>query len=189
VVRLRSRSLLLLVGASLLAALAAGLAILYGFGYSSEGANATVGNASQVAPEVGALAPDFELIDLGGESVRISDYLGKPVLVNFWATWCAPCVLEMPNIQKYYERHPGAFSVIAVNADESRNTVDGFVQDMGLTFPVVLDPGSKVQTLYRLLGYPTTYFLDAEGVVQFRHIGLLREKDLEEYLVKMGAIQ
>lgn len=188
-VRLRSRNLLLLVGASLLAVLAAGLAILYGFGYGSEGANATVGNASQVAPEVGAQAPDFELIDLGGESVRISDYLGKPVLVNFWATWCAPCVLEMPNIQKYYERYPGAFSVIAVNADESRNTVEGFVEDMGLTFPVVLDPGSKVQTLYRLLGYPTTYFLDAEGMVQFRHIGLLREKDLEEYLVKMGAIQ
>jgi len=95
----------------------------------------------------------------------------------------------MPNIEKYYENYPGAFSVIAVNADESQDTVERFVKDMSLSFPVVLDPGSKVQMLYRLRGYPTTYFIDSRGFVRFRHIGMLTESKLEEYLVELGAIQ
>jgi thiol-disulfide isomerase/thioredoxin len=186
---MRSRSLLLLIGAILAAVLAAGAALGYGFGFF-DGARSLSGlrKLSQAAPEVGSQAPDFELASSSGESIRLGSFLGKPVLVNFWATWCAPCVLEMPNIQKYYEKYPGAFAVIAVNADESQVKVERFVKDMDLTFPAVLDPGSKVQALYRLRGYPTTYFIDSQGVVRFRHIGMLTESQLEEYLGELGAI-
>jgi thiol-disulfide isomerase/thioredoxin len=187
---MRSRSLLLLIGAILAAVLAVGAALGYGFGYF-DGASSLLGlgKLNQAAPEVGSPAPDFELASASGESIRLASFLGKPVLVNFWATWCAPCVLEMPNIQKVYDKYPGAFAVIAVNADESQVKVESFLKEMGLTFPAVLDPGSRVQALYRLRGYPTTYFIDSQGVVRFRHIGMLTESKLEEYLLELGVIQ
>jgi peroxiredoxin len=138
-------------------------------------------------PQVGSKAPDFELMDLSGEQVRLSDQRGRPVLINFWATWCAPCVLEMPNIQKYYERYPGEFVVLAINAGESPEVVKRFVADMGLTFDILLDPGGKIQELYRLQGYPTSFFLDAEGRIQAQHIGMLTEAQLEDNLMKVGV--
>lgn len=136
---------------------------------------------------IGASAPDFKLSGLSGESVSLSDQRGKPVILNFWATWCAPCVIEMPNIQKFYENNPDEFQVLAVNADEPERTVRQFVDDMGLTFKVLLDPGGKIQSLYQIRGYPTSYFIDAQGKIRAQHTGSLTEDQLANYLLLVGV--
>jgi thiol-disulfide isomerase/thioredoxin len=152
------------------------------------GVSEFVGSRAHAAgPEVNALAPDFELENLAGERVRLSERLGKPLIINFWATWCAPCILEMPNIRKFYEKYPGQFDVLAVNANEPRRDVERFVDDMSLTFDVLLDTGGKTQQLYQIQGYPTSFVIDSQGVIRVEHIGLLTEDNLKDYLLKVGV--
>jgi peroxiredoxin len=176
------RKWLRLLGIGLIISLGLGLVIVYGFGFA--GAHKAPDQA-----QVGALAPDFELKNLKGETVRLSDYQGKPVLVNFWATWCAPCKLEMPNFQKYYAKYPGQFEILAIEFGEPQDTVSRFVRDMRLTFPILSDPDAKVHALYRFLGYPTSYVIDQKGVLRFQHVGLMDEAALDKYLKEVGAIQ
>lgn len=174
------------ISGGLLIGLGLGLAIVYGFGLAE--VPAIRGSDAPDSAKVGALAPDFELESLSGEYIRLSDLKGKPVLVNFWATWCAPCVLEMPNFQEYYEKYPGAFEVLAVNFDEPHDTVSKFVKDVGVTFPILFDTDAKVHGVYRFPGYPTTYVIDSDGVVRFQHVGLMDESTLEKYLTEVEAI-
>lgn len=177
------RNWLLVIGIALLVGLALGVAYLYGF-------SSTV--ASTRAPDmaqVGAPAPDFRLETLTGETIRLSELIGKPILINFWATWCAPCVLEMPNFQKYYENFPGQFEVLAINSGEPRDAVEEFVEDMGMTFPVLFDDSAQVLGVYRFPGYPTSYIVDKQGVVRFQHVGLMDESTLEKYLTEVEALK
>lgn len=171
----------------ILTGLGLGLLVVYGLGFAGGFSLGEKKAPEQV--EVGELAPDFELMSLTGEPMRLSDLRGKAVLINFWATWCAPCVLEMPNFQKYYENYPGDFEILAVSSGEAEDTVAKFVKDMRLTFPIVLDPESKVYALYRFQGYPTSYIIDKDGIVRFQQIGLMDEATLEKYLTEVGAIQ
>jgi hypothetical protein len=87
----------------------------------------------------------------------------------------------------YRKKYPGEFEVVAVNADESLKSVVKFVKDIGVTFPVVLDPGMKAQAQFRPPGLPTSYMIDSEGIVRAQHIGLMSEKKLAEYLEKVGV--
>ena len=142
---------------------------------------------SKIAPEVGAEAPDFVLRDLAGNDVRLSDYRGETVLLNFWATWCGPCRLEMPAIEGRYQAFKeDDFNVLAINFDESEDAVREFRDELGLSFPLLLDPGGNVQHLYRIRGYPSTVFVDPEGVVSIVHIGILTEGQLDQYLLELG---
>ncbi|MBC8330632.1 MAG: redoxin domain-containing protein [Anaerolineae bacterium] len=143
-------------------------------------------SASTSTLAMDAPAPDFELVSLNGESIRLEDLRGQPVLINFWATWCAPCKLEMPAFQDRYEQHAGALRILAVNFDEPRADVHAFADDLGLTFDVLLDPGGEVQRLYQVRGYPTTVLVDADGVVRVLHIGLMTENQLDQYLAELG---
>ncbi len=135
---------------------------------------------SSPAPEVGAMAPDFTLNDLVGIRVSLSSLRGQVVLLNFWATWCGPCVQELPTIQQRY--NGGGFAVLAINFDESQEKVAGFMTELGVNLPVLLDPGGKVQELYRVRGYPTSFFLDSDGVIRIIHIGQMNQSDLNDYL-------
>jgi thiol-disulfide isomerase/thioredoxin len=148
-----------------------------------------IGRPVLPAPEVGSLAPNFELVALSGAAVRLTNALDKPVFINFWATWCAPCVLEMPNLQKYYETYGDEFEILAINAGESEWDVGKFVDDIGITFPVLLDPQSKITIEYKVQGFPTTYILSSDGIIQAVHIGMLSENKIEEYLESVGAIK
>lgn len=139
-----------------------------------------------VSAQVGARAPDFSLRDLNGNTIALSDLRGKPVLVNFWATWCAPCRLEMPYIQARYEQYGGDLIVLAVDFDEPQETVQAFVDELGLTFDVVLDPGAQVQEQYEIRAYPTSYFVDGQGVIRVVHIGIMSEDQLDGYLREVG---
>ena len=143
-------------------------------------------NQLEVAPVKGGLAPDFELISLSGEKIRLSDFRGKVVLINFWATWCVPCRLEMPAIQDRANSHPSDLVVLAVDYDESAQDVSDFVLELQLTFDPLLDPGAEVQQLYQVRGYPSSYFIDGEGVIKQLHIGIMTEGQLDSYLDDLG---
>jgi cytochrome c biogenesis protein CcmG/thiol:disulfide interchange protein DsbE len=132
------------------------------------------------SPEIGALAPDFTLWDLQGKETSLRDLRGQVVLLNFWATWCGPCREEMPTIEERY--NDGGFALFAINFDESVEIVQGYMNELGIDIPVLLDPGGKVQDLYRLRGYPTSFFIDQDGVIRFIQIGEMTADDLDNYL-------
>lgn len=141
------------------------------------------GNSS--SPRLGFTAPDFELMDLTGKPVRLSELRGTPVMINFWATWCNPCRIEMPLIQTAAEQNTNLI-ILAVNADEPVRVVQPYVEKMGLTFPILLDPESKVEIMYLVQGLPTSFFLDKNGLIQAVQIGVLSEDKLSEHLEKIG---
>jgi cytochrome c biogenesis protein CcmG, thiol:disulfide interchange protein DsbE len=143
---------------------------------------------ADVAAEEGALAPDFLLERLGEGELRLSDLRGRPVVVNFWATWCKPCRQEMPRLVEAYERYKGeGLEVVAVDLQEGRSIVGPFVEDFGIQFPVLIDRDGEVGDEYRLLGLPVTYFIDRDGVVRSVYTGPFQEKTNETNV--QGAIE
>jgi thiol-disulfide isomerase/thioredoxin len=118
-------------------------------------------------------APDFTLPTLSGGPMRLADLRGKVVLLNFWATWCMPCRQEMPTLETLYQRYKDAgLVVLAVNMDTLSTTgVEAFVQEVAVTFPIVLDPAWATAQTYRVLGLPTTYLIDRAGNVVVREVG------------------
>jgi peroxiredoxin len=135
----------------------------------------------------GPLAEDFELSDVQGQTVRLTDYRGNVVLINFWATWCFPCVAEMPAIQDRFERYQSqGFVVLAINSEDSLNEVLAFASDHGLTFPFLLDAGGRVETDYRVRAYPTSFFVSRGGVILAQHVGMMEEQQLDDYLAQAG---
>lgn len=185
----RRTLLLLLAGLSIGAAL--GIALFFGFGVRFGQPQASVSAGEDLsryyAPEVGAHAPEFTLESLGPQPVSLADLHGKVVLLNFWATWCGPCRLEMPLFQDRHEQWSDRLTIVGVNFDEPKTAVQAFADELGLTFPLVLDPGGRVQNLYRVRGYPTSIFLDENGVVQIVHIGIMAESQLDGYLQQLGV--
>lgn len=142
--------------------------------------------------EKNQVAPDFELATLTDGTVRLSDYRGKKVILNFWASWCPPCRVEMPYMENYYKEKQDAenIEIIAVNmtktergGDDKIERVEGFVQDNKLTFPILLDETGEVMKLYQIMAYPTTYIINPEGVITDVVIRELNEEILAE-LVK-----
>lgn len=137
--------------------------------------------------KAGMRAPDFTLQEVRtGEQVSLSQFRGQPVLINFWATWCGPCRLEMPHLQGVYEQYKDeGFTVIAVDAkiDDGREAVLSFVDELGLTFPVVKDATGEVETnKYNVVGYPTSVFVDRDGIIQYVHRGPMTKEFIEEKL-------
>lgn len=110
-------------------------------------------------------APEFALEDLAGNRVRFSDHRGHVVLLNFWATWCPPCRAEMPSMEKLYQAYRGrGLVILAISGDRTgQSTVEGFVQEVGVTFPILLDPANEVFAQYGVRGLPTSYLLDRQG--------------------------
>ena len=126
------------------------------------------------APQQGFLAPDFELKTLEGETVKLADLRGQAVLVNLWATWCPPCRAEMPAIEKVYNDYKEeGFVVLAVNMtyQDTFTNIAPFVDEYGLTFPILLDETSEVGTAYQLRSLPSSFFIDREGIIREVVIG------------------
>lgn len=142
---------------------------------------------SPLVPRLDEPAGDFDLETLSGAHIHLADLRGQPVLINFWATWCGPCREEMPLIEGYYRRNNSSLRVLAINFDEPVEDVQAFIAENGFTFDVLLDPDTRVADLYRVRGLPTTIFIDPEGVIRYRHIGPLSEKQLVSYLQEIGA--
>ena len=132
---------------------------------------------SEPTATVGKAAPDFELQNLDGQSISLSDLKGKPVLINFWATWCRPCIFEMPYIQEIYDEWSGkGLMVLAINRGESSSKVEQFLQSNNLSLPVLLDTKLDVFRRYNIRGIPTTFFIDKDGIIQEKIIGAFTSK-------------
>jgi len=148
---------------------------------------ASSGPATEYGPEIGKLAPDFTLTGLDGQEVTLSEFRGKPVLLNFWATWCGPCRLEMPFLQDIYEKWTGeGLVLLAVNLQEDPAKVKEFIDNAGYTFPVLLSPGNEVPLAYNIRGIPATFFIDADGIIRDIKIGaFLGVGEIESELAKI----
>jgi cytochrome c biogenesis protein CcmG, thiol:disulfide interchange protein DsbE len=141
--------------------------------------------APAVKVAVGSTAPDFVLRDLDGNDVALSDYRGKPLLINFWATWCPPCRQELPLIQRTYEANIGAFEVLGVDVREEPVRVRLMVSEFSLTYNTVLDTDGKVAISYKATSFPTSFFLDKNGVIKSIRIGELTETTMRGEVAKI----
>ncbi len=133
---------------------------------------------------VGDSAHNFGLMDLDGRQVTLAEFEGQPVIINFWATWCPPCRLEMPEFQRAFETHEeDGLVILAVNVAESAETVRSYFYDeMGYTYTPLLDKESRVAEAYGAVGLPSTFFVNATGEVTAVHRGALTQGQLQDYL-------
>ena len=136
---------------------------------------------------LGNLASDFALETLDGTEVSLSDYRGKVVLINFWATWCPPCRAEIPDLEAAYQaRQDEGFVVLGISVEEPREAVAPFAQAIGMSYPVLLDRGGQVMKMFRAPGLPISLILDRDGVIKVRHVGILTREQLEDYLAELS---
>ncbi|TDJ13318.1 MAG: TlpA family protein disulfide reductase [Gammaproteobacteria bacterium] len=120
----------------------------------------------------GQTAPDFVLRSSTGENLRLSEYRGDVVMINFWATWCGPCRQEMPLLDELYGRYQRVgFSLLGVNIDDDSRRAMAMVKELGVRFPVLFDEEKKVSKLYEVEAMPMTILLDREGTVRHIHYG------------------
>jgi peroxiredoxin len=140
--------------------------------------------------DVGRAAPDFLLRTPDGGELRFSDLRGKPVLVNFWASWCTPCRQEMPEIVRAYDASAAdRLMVVAVDLQENAAQVREFAAEFGMDFPIVIDRTGQVAEAWRIggpvEGIPSSYFIDTEGIVQARVFGPMDAERIEQELAKI----
>ena len=117
-------------------------------------------------PRTSKPAPDFALKDIYGKTVSLAQFKGKPVLLNFWASWCGPCKEELPSMQRLHEasKNNGELQIIAISIDRSNfKKVNEYAKNLNLSFPILLDPDRKTRKAYFIRGLPTSYLIDADG--------------------------
>lgn len=178
------------LAAGVLLGLAVGIAVMYGLpDAQADTADRQQDLAQQLGTlEEGSQAPQFELQSVAGETIALSQYRGQVVVLNFWATWCGPCRLEMPVLQSRFERYsPQGFIVLGINAGEGSDPITAFRDELGLSFPLLLDPQEDVQRLYRIRAYPTSILIDRQGKIAKVHFGIMTEEQLDEYLSELGV--
>jgi len=142
----------------------------------------------KIAPEEGAMAPNFLLEELRGGELRLSDLRGQPVVINFWATWCAPCRKEMPQFVQAYDKYKAdGLVILAVNLQEGKSIAGKFADDYGMEFPVAIDRDGEVGDQYHLLGLPTTYFVGRDGIIRSIFTGPFQAE--EQGTKVQGAIE
>jgi peroxiredoxin len=146
-----------------------------------------LGAADGSGPKLGEAAPEFALHDLNGAVVKLSDLRGKTVVLNFWATWCVPCRKEFPELQRVYQGNAErGLEVLAVDGQEGPAVVQSFADDFSATFPIVIDSNGSVERQYRILGLPTTWFIDSQGVVRAQQVGQLSADAIVKKLAQTG---
>ena len=129
------------------------------------------------------LAPDFEMVDRDGNRIKLSDMRGKPVVLNFWASWCGPCKSEMPDFEEAYKEYGGDITFMIVNLTDGKNetvdTAQAFIDSQGYTFPVYFDTDSNGAAAYGVSSIPVTYFIDAQGYLVAYGRGALNSETLK----------
>ncbi|MEI7024594.1 thiol-disulfide oxidoreductase ResA [Paenibacillus sp. y28] len=137
-------------------------------------------------PREGGKAPAFSLQGTDGQIHELSDYKGKALLINFWGTWCEPCVREMPAIERQYGKWKDkGFEVVGINLNESSVNVQNFVKQNGLSFPILYDPGYAIRNKYAVTSYPTSFFVTPEGKIMKIAVGEMQESFIEDTLTKL----
>lgn len=155
------------------------------------GTKSSAENGSEEAGQTEA--PDFTVVDAEGAEVKLSDFEGKPVVLNFWASWCGPCKSEMPMFQQMYETYGEELTFVMVNlTDGSRETKDSaqaYIEEAGYTFPVYFDVDSEAIAAYYVNSVPVTYFIDAEGNLRAYGEGAMDEEIFRQGLDMLGILQ
>lgn len=136
--------------------------------------------------EVNQLAPDMVLQNLDGQLVRLEDLRGRVVVLNFWATWCGPCRVEMPIFQDYHVRYSPELAILGVDFQESKEVVQEFIDQYGLTYEILLDPKGEASSLYQVTMLPNTFIIDGQGSIRFHHVGTLSQEQFTAYLAQVG---
>lgn len=157
-----------------------GVAIVQAMDKKAEPENASQEAANMGGLKVGVKAPDFELKTLAGDTVKLSDFKGKKVMLNFWATWCPPCKAEMPAMEEFHKEAGDDVVILAVNIDPHLD-VKAFVDENGITFPIPLDEEDKVNETYQVLSIPTTYFIDTKGNIGNKYVGAMNLDAMKQY--------
>ncbi len=130
---------------------------------------------------VGSDAPDFSLTTTTGKEASLGAFRGRPVVLNFFTTWCGPCRAEMPGMQAQFENHVSqGLVLLAVDMGDSPAEVKSYAKELGLSFPLLLDPENEVGDLYGVSSFPRTFFIDTEGVIRKVSIGSMEEEDIAE---------
>lgn len=134
----------------------------------------------------GNIAPEFDLKTLDEESVKLSDFRGKKLIVNMWATWCPPCRAEMPDMQKFYDKYKDEdVAILAVNMTTSEKSVDDiskFLNEFEITFSVVLDEQNKIAMTYQTFALPASYIIDSKGIIQQKVTGPMNYEMMEKMI-------
>ncbi|MBA4601929.1 TlpA family protein disulfide reductase [Thermoactinomyces mirandus] len=140
------------------------------------------------SPQEKMKAPDFTLQTLDGKTVQLSKNGGKPSLINFWASWCPPCKVEMPYIQKAYEKYGNQVNFMMVNltAMDDKAKMEQFLKEGSYDFPVLLDETGKVGEMYQAFSIPTTYIVDENGIIINHIMGAMSESQLTEIMEKIS---
>ncbi|MFQ6122048.1 MAG: redoxin domain-containing protein [Dehalococcoidales bacterium] len=163
------------------------LTLLVGWGLVMAGCSASPTPTQD--SQAGKLAPDFQLQSLDGQTVSLSDFRGKPVFLNFWASWCEPCRVEMPFIQEIYQDKEWAdkgLVILGINLGENPSRVKQFMESYGLSFPTLLDTDQNVALKYNIRFIPTTFFIDKDGIIQDIKLGAFSGRaEIEERLDKI----
>ena len=150
----------------------------------TEGENPGQTTETQPTEPAANMAPDFTMLDMEGGEVNLASFFGKPIILNFWASWCGPCKMEMPDIQKFYEQYGEKIHFLIVNCtDGSRETVDtakAFLADTDYTFPVYFDTTSMGAYTYGASSIPLTFFIDAEGNLTAYYMGAMSAGILQQ---------
>ncbi len=134
-------------------------------------------------------APDFTVVDAEGNEVKLSDFLGQPVVLNFWASWCFPCLAELVHFDKKYQEYGDQIQFLMVNCTtyDTKEEADAVINNRGYVFPVFYDIQGSGASAYQVSSIPVTYFIDAEGYIMKKYVGSMAEKDLQWYIDKLLA--
>lgn len=177
------KPILLLVSAAVVLTVALSLIVGAGLPERSQFTGQVLDNGLVVAPELNAVAPNFTLNSLEATAITLEDLRGTPTLINFWATWCVPCRIEMPVLQEFYDEHRASgLRVLAVNIGESPDIIRSWVDELGLTFDILQDPQQSLMTLYQVRGQPSTYFVSPSGVITSIFYGPVSAEQLQAVL-------
>ena len=143
---------------------------------------------AKAPPLVGGPAPQFELKTMTGQNFKLSDFKGRFVVLNFWATWCVPCIKEMPEFEKAHRlSEKNNITIIGVNLGESKNPVKKFIEDHRLSFPILLDGFGNTTEKYRVRSLPVTYFISPDGIIRDEIFGGGLTKEMIE--IKINQIK
>ncbi len=140
----------------------------------------------QTGIKEGQFAPDFELKTVNGHLVRLSDYRGQKILLNFWASWCPPCKSEIPDLKDFYTEHKKEnMIVLSINmtyAEKNEQSVHAFQDMYKINYPILLDKSGNTAKLYGIMTIPTSYFIDSKGLIRKRTIGPLQKENIENLI-------
>ena len=126
------------------------------------------------------IAPDFTILDQEGNEVTLASFFGKPIILNFWASWCGPCKMEMPELQEFYDEYGEDIHFLLVSVDDSVDTAKAFIEKEGYTFPVFFDTTSMGAYTYGASSIPLTFFIDAEGNLTAYYMGAMSADILQQ---------